>query len=58
VAKLGRPALPKAKLRAFKVLVALNPSEEAALRKAAGGVPLAAWMRAMALRAAARKRAR
>jgi hypothetical protein len=52
---MGRPPFPKAKLRSFKVLVALNPTEAVAIRKAAGGVPLSVWIRDMALRAAARK---
>jgi hypothetical protein len=52
--KLGRPPLPKAKLRAYKVLVSLSPSETKAIRTAAAGEPLAAWIREAALRAARR----
>ena len=55
---IGRPPFPKAKLRAYKVLVFLSPSETKALRAAAAGVPLAAWIRETALRAAARKEKR
>jgi hypothetical protein len=52
--KRGRPPLPKAKLRAYKVLVALNPIEEKAIRAAAADVSLTAWIRDAALRAARR----
>ena len=48
--KVGRPPLSKARLRAYKVLVALNPSEEKAIRAAADGEALATWIRDAALR--------
>jgi hypothetical protein len=51
---IGRPPFPKAKLRAYKVLVSLSPGETKALRAAAAGEPLAAWIRDAALRAARR----
>lgn len=51
---MTRPPFPKARLRAFKVLVSLSPSETATLRKAAGEQPLAVWIREAALRAAQR----
>jgi hypothetical protein len=54
--KMGRPPFPRAKLRAYKVLVSLSPSEKAAIRAAAGDEALAAWIRAAALRAARRSK--
>jgi hypothetical protein len=55
---MGRPPLPKSKLRRHAVLVKLADAEIAAIRRAAGRVPLAAWMRALALRAARNRRSR
>lgn len=54
-ARIGRPPIPKAERRGFKVLVALNASEAKAIRAAAGGEPLAVWFRELGLRAARRK---
>jgi hypothetical protein len=50
--RIGRPPLQKGKLRAYKVLVSLSPGETKVIRAAAGGAPLAAWIRNAALRAA------
>ena len=53
---LGRPPLPRAKLRAYEVLVSLSPSETKAIRAAAGDVPVAAWIRNAALHVARRSK--
>ena len=57
-ARIGRPPIPKAERRGFKVLVALNAAEEKAIRAGAGGRPLAVWFRELGLRAARRRGAR
>jgi len=54
-ARPGRPPIPKAERRGFKVLVALNVAERRAIEAAAGDVPLAVWFRELGLRAARRR---
>jgi hypothetical protein len=53
--RTGRPPLPRTKLRAHKVLVALTPGELAAIKRAAQGEPLAVFLRRVGLRAARRR---
>ena len=53
--KIGRPPLPKAQLRAYKVLISLSPREAKAIETAARGAPLAVSIREAALRAARRR---
>lgn len=49
--KTGPKPLPKMLRRSRMIGVAVNDSELAALRKAAGHVPVAVWMRDVSLKA-------
>jgi hypothetical protein len=50
--KTGPKPLPKTLRRSRMIGVAVNDSEMAALRKAAGHTPVAVWVRDLALKAA------
>ncbi|MCZ7618811.1 MAG: hypothetical protein M5U32_11070 [Myxococcota bacterium] len=52
----GRTPLPEGERRRHAALVRMNDAERAALLRAAGGKPLATWLRDLGLRAAARQR--
>lgn len=55
MARIGRPPYPPAKLRTVKVLVSLTAAEAAAIKRAAGGEPVAVYLRRVGLRAAQRR---
>jgi hypothetical protein len=54
--KAGRPTLPEAERRAHRIQTPVNPSELALMQSAAeaAGQPLAVWMRAILMKAAAK----
>ena len=51
----GRKPIARELVRSQRVTVKLTPAELSALASAAGGAPLATWVRGVALRAAKRK---
>jgi len=53
--QIGRPPLPPGKARAGMLLVRVTDAERALLEQAAGDMPVSAWIRGIAIAAAARK---